>query len=384
MKVQIGKYFPRFIKKIYRLARYKNERRKFLREQDIRKIQNINIRKEFNATHTNLIVFLIPGSDWASGKEKISGGTISIVSICEQTAGMQDTHGAQTIMCTMNEDHLLLKHEMFANNTNVYRFEQLAAYFNKTTNILIHLPEYMAEYFPDSLSATDLRWLQQMEHVHFNIMNQNIRLMPAPENFSALKRMAHTITITTAHQKYCSPYYRNYFGVPIHKFSVWISPEQYNYVKWTEKENLLVVSPDGHPMKEAILEQLRKINGLTLQIIQNLTYEQYKSLVCRAKWALTFGEGLDGYFIEPVFSGAIAFAVYNEEFFTPDFKDVTAVYPSYKILQEKIDDEIKLLDKPDSFIACQQQQYNLCAKYYNKDQYINNIKAFYLREYTYK
>jgi hypothetical protein len=384
MREKRNKYSTRFVKKIYRLARYKNERRKLRRESHIRKIQDQNIKQEYNCEHTQLIVFLVPGSDWGTGKEKISGGTISIVSICEQTAGLKDVHGAQTIMCTMNDDHLLLRHQMFANNTDVYRFEQLATFFTNTTKVLIHLPEFLVEYFPASLSSADVKWLKKMNQVHFNIMNQNIRLMPTPDKITGIKKLAHQVTITTAHQKYCSKQYRDHYGVPIHKLSVWISPEQYKYVKWNEKENLLVVSPDVHPMKEAILEKLQEIEGLTVQIIQNLTYEQYKLLVSRAKWALTFGEGLDGYFIEPVFSGAIAFAVYNEEFFTPDFKYVPAVYPSYTVLQKKIEQEIKLLDQSESFIACQQQQYNLCAKYYNMDQYRDNIKAFYLGNFTYK
>jgi hypothetical protein len=382
MKERIGKYSPRVIKKLYRLARYKNERHKYLREAGLKKIQDKQIREQYDTEHTQLIVFLVPGSDWATGKEKITGGTISIVSICEQTAAMQDIHGAQTIMCTMNEDHLLLKHHLFANNTNVYRFEQLAAYFGKTTNVLIHLPEYMVEHFPGSLSGADLKWLKGMKQVHLNIMNQNIRLMPAPDKIQELKRLTNNITITTAHQKYCSLHYRNYFGVPIHKFSVWISPEQYHFVNWNEKENLLVVSPDAHPLKEAILEKLKTIQGLTVQIIQNLTYDQYKVLVSRAKWALTFGEGLDGYFIEPVFSGAIAFAVYNEEFFTPDFKDLPTVYSSYKLLKEKIEEDIKELDEQGRYFDCQQQQYALCARYYNMDQYKRNIEAFYKSEYT--
>jgi len=384
MKEKISKYSPEVVKKIYRLARYKGERHKFLRESGIRKIQDKNIQQQYNPEHASLIVFLIPGSDWATGKEKIAGGTISIVSICEQTAAMPQVHGSQTIMCTMNGDHLLLKHHMFSNNTDIYRFEQLASFFSKTTSIIIHIPEFLAEHFPASLSASDKKWLEKMKHVHFNIMNQNIRLMPTPDKIKGLTELTDKITITTAHQKYCTSHYRDFYGVPIHKLSVWISPEQYQYVKWNEKENLLVVSPDSHPIKESVLEKLRDIDGLKIQIIQNLTYEQYKALIKRAKWALTFGEGLDGYFIEPVFSGAIAFAVYNEEFFTPDFKDITTAYPSYQILQEKIVQDIKLLDKPDSFMACQQQQYNLCAKYYNMDQYRSNIKAFYLSDYTYQ
>jgi hypothetical protein len=382
MKERIGKHSPRFVKRIYRLARYRNERHKFLREAGIRRIQDKNISEQYNPGHSKLIVFLIPGSDWATGNEKISGGTISIVSICEQTASMQDVHGAQTIMCTMNDDHLLLKHQMFANNTNVYRFEQLAGFFAGVTDLLIHLPEYMTEYFPGSLTVNDFRWMKQVKHLHLNIMNQNIRLMPEPQKIAVLKKLSDNITITTAHTKYCSKHYRNYYGFPIHKFSVWISPEQYKYVKWAEKENLLVVSPDAHPMKEAVLEKLKGIKGLTIQIIQNLTYEQYKALVCRAKWALTFGEGLDGYFIEPVFSGAVAFAVYNEEFFTPDFKDLHTVYNSYETLYNRITADIEVLDEAEKFSVKQKQQFELCARYYNMDQYKKNIAAFYKGNYT--
>jgi hypothetical protein len=382
MREKRNKYSTRFVKKMYRLARYKNERRKFLREAGIRKTQDKNILQQYNSECTHLIVFIIPGSDWATGKERISGGTISIVSICEQTADLQEVHGVQTIMCTMNEDHLLLKHQKFANNTNVYRFEQLAAYFSGVTNIIIHLPEFHVESFPCLLSKTDLSWLKRMKQIHINIMNQNIRLMPEPDKITGLRQLAQKITITTAHQKYCSPYFREYYGVPVHKLSVWISPEQYRFVNWADKENLLVVSPDVHPMKATILERLQTIKGLTVQIIQNLTYEQYKLLVSRAKWALTFGEGLDGYFIEPVFSGAVAFAVYNEEFFTPEFKDLPAVYVSYETLYESIVADIEKLDELVRFSGVQKKQYDLCAFYYNMDQYKKNIATFYKGAYT--
>jgi hypothetical protein len=282
----------------------------------------------------------------------------------------------------MNEDHLLLKHQRFANNTNVYRFEQLAAYFTGVTNIIIHLPEFLVESFPGLLSITDLSWLKQMKQVHINIMNQNIRLMPEPDKIAGLRQLAQKITITTAHQKYCSPHFREHYGIPVHKLSVWISPEQYRFVNWADKENLLVVSPDVHPMKATILERLQTIKGLTVQIIQNLTYEQYKLLVSRAKWTLTFGEGLDGYFIEPVFSGAVAFAVYNDEFFTPDFKGIHTVYDSYEKLYESIIRDIDILDEFGKYSDYQKQQFDLCARYYNTDQYRKNIAAFYKGTYT--
>ena len=98
----------------------------------------------------------------------------------------------------------------------------------------------------------------------------------------------------------------------------------------------MVVSPDPHPAKEAVMDLLNSVTGLRIQVIQNLTYEQYKELISRARWSLTFGEGLDGYFIEPVFSGSVSFAVYNEEFFTQDFKPLSTVYSSYEELLKRI------------------------------------------------
>lgn len=384
MKKSISSVSPLFLKRMYRLFRYRNEWHKFFREPGIRRQQNLLLRQHYDKTASRLILFIIPGSDWATGKDKISGGTISAVSICEETAALKEAHGAETVMCTMREDHLLLRHKMFENNMNVFRFEQLADYFAAANKILIHLPEFIAEYFLDSLSEKDREWISGMEEVHINIMNQNIQLMPALDKIGRLREFAGKVTITTAHQKYCSPYYRDYYGVPIHKFSVWISPEQYHFKQWAEKEELLVVSPDKHPMKDEVLACLAGIPGLKVQLIKDLTYTQYKELVARAKWSLTFGEGLDGYLIEPVFSGAIGFAVYNQEFFTPDFGDLPTVYPSYEELKQHIVKDITRLDNERDFPECQQQLFQLCAKYYSKTQYRENIAKFYTGEYTLK
>jgi hypothetical protein len=317
------------------------------------------------------------------GKDKITGGTISVVSICEETAKLRDQHNAQTLMCTLNGDHLFLKHQMFENETMVFRFEQMAANFKGVKEVLIHLPEFLTEYWIPSLTHQDQRWFDQMNRVHVNIMNQNIQYMPSPETILSIRDWCDEVTITTAHQKYCTASYRQQFGVPIHKFSVWISPEGYQFRNWKDKQNLLVVSPDAHPLKEAVLQKLQNIPGLEIRIIKNLTYTEYKALIAKAKWSLTFGEGLDGYLIEPVFSGAIGFAVYNESFFTPDFSIFETIYPSYEKLSESICGDIERLDNASEFKPYQQEQFNLCAKYYSKEQYRKNIMSFYRGEYTF-
>jgi len=370
------------MKHTYRWIRYAQERRKVKSNIGVGRVQDQNLLNSYSASSKKLIVFLVPGLDWPTGKEKISGGTMSIVSLCEETGGMQQLHGSQTILCTLRGESRLVKHTLFANQTSVYRFEQLSFYFKSLQQVIIHVPEYLVSHFFKTLKPIDLKWLNQSGLVHINVLNQNIRLMPAPEILVCLRKIASTITITTAHQKYCTQAYRDYYGFPLHKFSVWISPENYTNKTWAEKENLMVVSPDQHPMKAKIIDQLLTIPNLTVQIIQNLTYEEYKALIARAKWSLTFGEGLDGYFIEPVFCGAIGFAVYNEDFFTNEFKAIKTVFLSFADLTANINSMIKLLDNPSDFFAHQILQFELLSRYYSKEVYRDNIRQFYEGDYT--
>lgn len=352
-------------------------------EARIKQKQDKAIRN-FDRKTRKLIVFLIPGADKATGTEKISGGTISIVSLREESALLKDVHDAEVVMCTLPNEYLLFRHKLFVNRTDVFRFSQLRRYFTHAREVLFHLPEFTCMYFMEHLEDADRQWMRELEKVHINVMNQNVLMMPTPTELGKLKQLAQVVTATTAHQRYCNAHYRQQYDMPLHKLSVWISPEKYTFRKYGEKENLIVVSPDAHPMKDKVLERLAAIPGLRVQIIRNLTYEQYKSTIAGAKWALTFGEGLDGYIIEPIFSGAVAFAVYNEEFFTPDFKTLPTIYPSFDNLLEAIVSDISRLDNEGLYKEYQQVQFDLCAKYYSAEQYRKNIRSFYENNYTFK
>jgi len=359
-----------------------HERKILIEQKNVRKKQNQAIR-QFDANAKKLVVFLVPGVDRQTGVDKISGGIISIVSICEESAALKEIHGAEVIMCTLPNELLLFRHTQFANKTDVFRFNQLRSYFKQAEDVIIHLPEFTCDYFLEYLEREDKKWIDGLKKVHINILNQNIRLMPELNTIDKLKELAALVTATTAHQRYCNQQYRDKFGIPIHKFSVWISPEKYSFTPYSKKENLIVVSPDLHMQKEEVLKKLASVNGLAIQIIQNLTYEQYKQTISRAKWAITFGEGLDGYIIEPIFSGAIGFAVYNEEFFTPDFRSLQTIYPSYEQLLNNILSDIERLDNEGSFNAYQQSQFDICASHYSQQEYRRNIASFYKGSYTF-
>jgi len=381
--MQLRDFIPDFIKPILRLIRYPQERRKVIREITVRSIQDQRILKK-DANATKLIIFLIEGADYQTGKDRISGGIMSIVSLCEETARLGEMHGSEVILCTFPEQHLLNEHTQFRNQTSVFRYNQLDRYFSHVQEVLVHIPEYLTNYFYKMLLAGKFNWLQKREYFRLNILNQNIQLMPTPDEVGLLKKLSNKITITSAHEQYCTREMQQRYQVPLHKFSVWISPEKYQFRSFKVKRDFLVVSPDSHPGKDDILTQLSKLPNLKIQIIQNLTYEQYKDVISYAKWTLTFGEGLDGYLIEPIFSGAIGFAVYNEEFFTEDFRGLQGIYPSYTEMAIKLADDIMYLNSESTYTETQSKQFELCSKYYSYDQYRDNIAQFYLENYTYR
>jgi hypothetical protein len=383
MKKQISNVSPHLLKRIYRLLRYRNERHKFSREIGIRKMQNHLLTQNYDSEITRLIVFLVPGSDWATGRDKISGGVLSIASLYGETRAIESVHQSKLIMCTFPLDHLLLRHTNFENDIDVYRFSQLQGYFRNLKELTLHIPELLVEHFEHSTTSADKHFLKGIPSLQINILNQNIKLMPSREVIDSLKSFTQNITVTTAHKKYCTRALREAYGVPLHFFSTFASPESYVFKTREEKENLLLLSPDDQQKNLEVIELLKqKMPHVRTRVISGLAYDAYKELIGRAKWSLTFGEGLDFYFIEPVFSGSISFAIYNEEFFTPDFRELGTIYGSYTELLEKITEDMRRLDSADGFPGYQREEFKLCARYYSFEQYRRNIETFYRREYT--
>ncbi len=384
MFLSLSVYFVYGLKRLFRFVKYGSERKRFFRELKIKRIQDHILQKEYDRNETHLIVFFVPGADRETGLETISGGVISLVSLCEETKKLREVHHAQTLMCIFPRDFLFLKHLNFENETALFRFGQLPAYFNGVKKLTLHLPELLVPYFDQVLLPFEKAWIKSIPDVHLNVINANILLMPPPDQINQLEQFTRNITITAAHSKYCNLQNRLLFNRPLHKFSAWISPEQYIFRSFEEKENIMVVSPDGNEYRNKIIDLLKTVQGLEIITLQHLTYARFKEVIAKAKWALTFGEGLDGYILEPIFSGAFGMAVYNEDFFTEDFKNMPGVYSSYELLAAQITADIAALNQRNLFAEAQAAQYELCSRYYNYSHYQDNIRKFYLGDYTFK
>jgi len=338
----------------------------------------VNLLKGYyNPQNKKLVIFLTPGYDI------VNGGILSINSIFIESSKLMNHNETSVIMCVMPGEPNILQYSKFHNHNYIYKLSQVLSYFNNLDSLIIHIPEYGIYQFLKMTSSHEKEELHKINDLHFNIMLQNIDLIDN-KYIPELKKLGK-VTCTTAHEQYSNHETRKQLGIPIHKLSTFVDPNQYNRENYLNKENLLIVSPDTNKLKNRILNLIHtQLPQIEIKIIRNLNYEDYKSLISKAKWALTFGEGLDGYFIETIFSGGISFAVYNSRFFTKDFKSLKTVYNSYDELIKNICSDIIGFDNLDAYINYQEKQYKICAKYYSYDQYLKNLELFYDGCYTFK
>jgi hypothetical protein len=370
------------LKKIIRFVYYRNERKKVFREIKIRRRQNELLLKQFEPTCKNLIVFFVHGADWFTGEDSISGGILSIASIYEETKKLEPEHHCKVIMVTYEDAHLLLEHTKFPNEIMVYRFDQLFLFFKQLDKLIIHVADYLALSVGKSL-LEKRNFLSKIPDLQFNVLNQNIRLMPQPEEISFLKNITSKVTQTTAHEQYATQEMRVKYDMPLHLLSVFGSPEKYKRIEFEKKENLIIVSPDEMPLKESILNKIRnQLPDFKIVIIKDMPYKTYLDYVSKAKFAITFGEGLDFYFIETIFSGGVGIAGYNTDFFTEPFSSLDGLFVSYSDMENRIIDFLKKYNLSNYFKEANQKQFDEVSKIYKYKEYVENIRKFYRREYT--
>jgi hypothetical protein len=246
----------------------------------------------------------------------------------------------------------------------------------------MHIPEYAVNQVSSWLNSAAAAPLRRIPKVHFNILLQNIDVIQG-QPMSGLMPFGK-VTCTAAHEAYTNAVTREALGVTLHRLGVYDGPENHHRTAYQDKQPLLVVSHDEHPLKTQVLQQITRANpNLKVQLIQNMSYEDYKRLISCARWSLTFGEGLDSYFAQLAWSGGVPFAVFNDRFFTPAFAKLQTVYPSWQILLEKMPFDLQRLDEPISYDRCWRETYDLLNSLYGTERFRGNLRAFYRGDYTF-
>jgi hypothetical protein len=323
-----------------------------------------------------LIVFLTPGYEWRHG------GVMSIVTIYRESVALKHVHHARVALCTVPGEPIIFKYSWFKNRSHILDLESLLKRCKGLKHLMLHIPEYAVNQVSDWLATVSGILLQNVRDVQLNVLLQNIDVLQG-QNVPALKRFGR-VSCTTAHEAYTTTALRHALEVPIHRLGVCRGPEHYSRSSYYEKDPLLIVSHDKHPLKEQLLEQIaHRHPGLNIQVIENLSYEDYKKLAGRAKWSLTFGEGLDGYFAETIWSGGVGFAVFNDRFFTPAFAQLETVYPSWEDLMNRLPTDLQRLDEPVAYERCWRKAYDLLSDLYGVDRFRKNLRMFYRGQYTF-
>jgi hypothetical protein len=323
-----------------------------------------------------LIIFLTPGHDFRSG------GILSIGSLFQESAALKDIHNATVALCTVPGDPFLLKYTWFENRNYILDLESLLRCCRHLEYLQLHIPEYTVNQVLTWLTRVFPRLRRQVDDIHFNILLQNIDLVRG-QNVRGLRQFG-MVSCTTAHESYASSETRDALGIPVHRLGCYHGPELFSPLGYKDKLPLLVVSNDEHPLKQLILNKISKAHPqLQIQVIENLSYESYKELIRQAKWCLTFGEGLDSYFTEFVYSGGVSFAVFNSRFFTPAFSKLETVYPSWDVLRDKICRDLSRLDEPIGYNRCWHEAFVLLGGLSGTERFRENLRKFYRAEYTF-
>ena len=317
------------------------------------------------------VLFLVPGMDL------VNGGVMSICSIASETGRLLQEHGVSVAVCTAYHEPRMLRYTKFENDIDILSFSDLLPRFPLGSDVLVHIPEMFVKAFVSdcpSLYRTraDLHW-------RFNILLQNIDLIPSKQAIEAIQAIGPT-TATTAHKASTSAAHQ--LGCPVHYLSWGLYPEKFECADYSGKQKLIAISPDPHPAKAGIVRRMSEtMPDYRIIEIRNMSYEEYKRVIRTAKFMFTFGEGLDGYFVESIFSGSIAMALFNTRFFTPEYDGLDGVFPNPEHALAQVHEFMMSADSEAAYRAIAERQHKLVAKDFNREKFVGNIRSFYEQYY---
>ena len=328
-----------------------------------------------DANARKLVWFLVPSWDICGG------GLMSICYFYAETRTVLAGSDVAVVASTYPNAPTLKKYTAFPNSMDIFSFAEIVTYFKSVEHAILHIPEYFCKDFPSQPSPIERLFLDTIPRLHINIMLQNIDQCN-PDDIQPLRTLADEITCTTAHDRYSTQEQSTRFGIPLHKLSIFV--DGYEQRRWTEKQDIMILSPDQHPLRNRVIDTIKKgLPTLELITIGGMSYENYRSLIAKAKWSLTFGEGLDGYFAEMAWTGGIPFAVYNDRFFMPQFRGLSTVYDTWDELQTWIVGDILKLDHEEVYDAAGEPIRQVLNELYNCEKYRENIRLFYNEQYSF-
>jgi FkbM family methyltransferase len=217
--------------------------------------------------------------------------------------------------------------------------------------VKIFVPENFSLGFVKSLSDQEMQWLHSRKNFKLFVLNQNEQLMPSPTEFKdTILSLTKNVVITTAHSRYCTSRTSARYLAPVKQLTPILPIMKYRTLG--EKERIILLSPDpidqrykGVTREQVLIKLRAELPDFEFVTVQNLSLDAYLDLASRAMFSLTFGEGLDGYFIEPVLSGGVSFAIFNSVFFPESFASAKTIFLSWDLLIEQLPPIVRRLSQ---------------------------------------
>lgn len=336
------------------------------------RIQMQAVRQQLGDNPQNMVVFFNVMRDF------ISGGMLSIDRFIEHSGQIADS-SVRVIESGIPLENAVTENPFFRFSRQPIAFDYIVRY-SHPQKLLLNIPECFTPNFVKGMDGKYLRWLRSIPDVRINILNQSDALMPAQHWIEELRILCdNKLTITAAHVKYCTKEKAAQYNCPVYLLTPFL-PEFYRVPK-EDKQKIIVLSPDPNGYRSSVIDLLtRELPDYKQVVVSKMTLEEYKRLISKALFTITFGEGYDGYFLEPYLSNSISFSIRNKVFFPKDFKPVPTVYDSWDILLKNIVKDIKKYENnSDEYKRVSELVEREIRRFTNNDQSEKDLAELYKR-----
>lgn len=247
----------------------------------------------------------------------MNGGVYSLFSIAAEMRRQKRSHGYEVVVVTRPQAAPIthFRNTHFTNAETVFRFPQLLR-CGRVEELLLLIPECFTSDFVDGLDRRERRFMEELPRLRLHVLNQNIDAMPPREKLDRLRTLTQVVTQSVAHHGYFTQDLADRWGLPTMLLPAFTDLSLYPTASFAEKEKLIIYSPDPAPHKAATLAVLaRELPDFELREIRGISFDEFMELATRCMFSITFGEGFDGYFAQPMQQGGLSFAIFEERFF---------------------------------------------------------------------
>lgn len=300
--------------------------------KDYDKIQKGRI-KRIEGTQSLVIFFNVM-------REAISGGMLSIDRFVNHSIPISKSNNFVVVQSNLPLTNACITNPFFDYSSEPIDFNYIVKY-TKPKKLIINIPECFIPSFLEEISEEQYLWLWSIPKLCINILNQSDELMPDQGSIEELRTLCNNnLTMTAAHQRYCTEEKSKQYNCPIFLLTPFL-PE-FIRTPFEQKEKIIVLSPDENEYKQKVIDKLRaELPDYKIVFVEKMKLEDYKKLISKAMYTITFGEGYDGYFIEPYLSDSISFSIRNTKFYPKNFADVPTVYDTWDELIQNITIDIR-------------------------------------------